>query len=200
MLAFDRFAVEVRKTKGNDRRKTRFRVLLSPPTKKELLFIKSSFFVYPSRRLGISSPHNVRCISSRAHCALVSHHASACILLRLDDIQRQAVDNIPQQVADDIHAYGVIGTVVLYATKGKIKKVGQVKVNSLIIRGSTPHSNSDNSIPQKSGLSTDSSKKDLTDTKFDLADNDTAYMSAVESGDMEAAQRMVDEAAKEAGY
>ena len=84
------------------------------------------------------------------------------------------IDDIPQPVADDIHAYGVIGTVVLYATKGKIKKVGQVKVNSLIIRGSTPHSNSDNSIPQKSGLSTDSSKKDLTDTKFDLADNDEA--------------------------
>ena len=55
---------------------------------------------------------------------------------------------------------------------------------------------SNNSIPQKSGLSTDSSKKDLPDTKFDLVDNDTAYMSAVESGDMEAAQRMVDKAAK----
>jgi len=27
---------------------------------------KCSVFVYPSRRLGISSPHNVRCISSRA--------------------------------------------------------------------------------------------------------------------------------------
>ncbi len=39
------------------------------------------------------------------------------------------------------------GRTVLYATKGKIKKVGQAKVNSLTIRGSTPHSNSDNSIP-----------------------------------------------------
>ena len=49
------------------------------------------------------------------------------------------------------------GRVVLYATKGKIKKVGQAKVNSLKIRGSTPHSNS-NSIPQKSDLSTDFEK------------------------------------------
>lgn len=59
---------------------------------------------------------------------------------------------------------------------------------------------SNNSIPQKSDLSTDSSKKDLTDTKFDLADNDAAYMSAVESGDMETVQKMVDEAARRAGY
>ena len=35
----------------------------------------------------------------------VSHHAPACIHLRLDDIQWQAVDDIPQQVADDIHAF-----------------------------------------------------------------------------------------------
>ena len=58
---------------------------------------------------------------------------------------------------------------------------------------------SNNSIPQKSDLSTDSSKKDLSDTKYDLAD-DAAYMNAVESGDMETAHRMVDEAAREAGY
>ena len=40
--------------------------------------------------------------------ALASHHASACISLRLDDI--------PQQVADDIHAFGVIwrGTVEMF--------------------------------------------------------------------------------------
>ena len=37
-------------------------------------------------------------------------------------------------------------------------------------------------------------------TKFDLADNDAAYMSAVESGDMETVQKMVDEAARRAGY
>ena len=35
-------------------------------SKKELLVDKSSFFVYPSRRLGISSPREAWCISSRA--------------------------------------------------------------------------------------------------------------------------------------
>ena len=44
-----------------------------------------SEFFYPSRRLGISSPREVRCISSALRA--VYHHASACILLRLDDIQ-----------------------------------------------------------------------------------------------------------------
>ena len=39
---------------------------LSVPKKNELLSTKSSFFFYPSRRLGISSPHEVRCISSRS--------------------------------------------------------------------------------------------------------------------------------------
>ncbi len=53
---------------------------------------------------------------------------------------------------------------------------------------------SKNSIPQKTDLSTPSVKK------YDLADDDKAYMAAVESGDMETAQRMVDEAAKKAGY
>ena len=91
-----------------------------PPTKKELLSTQSSFFVYPSCRLGISSPHNVRCISSKAvHRLCISSRASVHLpaawcnkgearhspkgytMLRIDDI--------PQQVADDIHAFGVIG-------------------------------------------------------------------------------------------
>ena len=52
--------------------------------KKELLSTKSSFFVYPSRRLGISSDASRYIISP---CRAVSHHALACIFLRLDDIQ-----------------------------------------------------------------------------------------------------------------
>ena len=56
----------------------------SAPTKKELLSTKSSFFVYPSRRLGISSDASRYIISP---CRAVSHHALACIFLRLDDIQ-----------------------------------------------------------------------------------------------------------------
>ena len=45
----------------------------------------STVFFYPSRRLGISSPHEVWWISSALWA--VYHHASACIFLRLDDIQ-----------------------------------------------------------------------------------------------------------------
>ena len=59
------------------------RCVVAPPKKfrKRML----SEFFYPSRRLGISSPREVRCISSALRA--VYHHASACILLRLDDIQ-----------------------------------------------------------------------------------------------------------------
>ena len=65
------------------------------------------YFFYPSRRLGISSPHEVWWISSALWA--VYHHASACIFLRLDDIQCLRIDDMPQRVADDIHAFGVIG-------------------------------------------------------------------------------------------
>ena len=58
----------------------------SPPTKRELLSTKSSLFVYPSRRLGISSPREVRCISSApAGLYLITRQRAFC--LRLDDIQ-----------------------------------------------------------------------------------------------------------------
>ena len=43
-------------------------------------------FFYPSRRLGISSRRS-RGYHQGRQAALVSHHAPACILLRLDDIQ-----------------------------------------------------------------------------------------------------------------
>ena len=52
-----------------------------------------------------------------------------------------------------------------------------------------------NSIPQKSDLSTDLAKKDLGETKYDLAEEpssaakrDSEYLSAVERGDMETAR------------
>ena len=62
------------------------RIPISPPTKRELLSTKSSLFVYPSRRLGISSRRSREYHQGRL-AALVSHHALACICLRLDDIQ-----------------------------------------------------------------------------------------------------------------
>ena len=64
----------------------RVQVPFLAPTKKELLSTKSSFFVYPSRRLGISSPHEVRCISS-APLGLYLITRQRASSLRLDDIQ-----------------------------------------------------------------------------------------------------------------
>ena len=58
------------------------RIHSSPPKKSENNVLG---FFYPSRRLGISLTHGVRRISSALWA--VSHHALACILLRLDDIQ-----------------------------------------------------------------------------------------------------------------
>ena len=55
------------------------------------------------------------------------------------------------------------------------------------------------SIPQKSDLSTDISEKNSS-KRFALPEIDSEYFSAVERGDMETAQKMVDEAAKKAGY
>ena len=66
-----------------------------------------SEFFYPSRRLGISSPREVRCISSALRA--VSHHASACILLRLNEIQSVPLWWYTSPCGiDDIHAFGVI--------------------------------------------------------------------------------------------
>ena len=60
----------------------RFATSLGERTKK-VVSIGYDFF-YPSRRLGISSPHKVQRISSALWA--VYHHASACISLRLDDM------------------------------------------------------------------------------------------------------------------
>ena len=73
-----------------------------PPKKKQLLFIKSCFFFYPSRRLSISSAHEVRCISSAPLGLYITthRHALSCglmryntlcwwyTMLRIDDMQR----------------------------------------------------------------------------------------------------------------
>jgi len=57
------------------------------PTKKELLSTKSSFFVYPSRRLGISSRRS-RGYHQGRRAALVSHQTLwVWIFQRLDGIQ-----------------------------------------------------------------------------------------------------------------
>ena len=60
-------------------------------------FILLRLLFYPSRRLGISSRFSVYIISP---CGAVSHHASACISLRLDEI--------PQQAADDTQCFALM--------------------------------------------------------------------------------------------
>ena len=82
--------IKVRNCWGDSRKKTVF---------------ERSFF-YPIRRIGISSPREVRCISSALRA--VSHHAPACIYLRLDDIHGYAMMICNPCGIDDIHACGVI--------------------------------------------------------------------------------------------
>ncbi len=77
------------------------------------------------------------------------------------------------------------GRHILYATNGNIKRVGNVQVNSLAIRGSGQNSNSTNNVAQV----------DSTVKRKDLE-----YQYAVNRGDTKTAQKMVDEAAKATGY
>ena len=64
-------------------------------------------FSYPSRRLGISSPREVRCISSAPlGLYLITRQRASC--LRLDDIQHFVLMICNSYGIDDIHAFGVI--------------------------------------------------------------------------------------------
>ena len=77
------------------------------------------------------------------------------------------------------------GRCILFATKGKIKKVGNVQLNSLKIKGSGQNSNYE---------------KSLSHYNTDVKNQNRVYLDAVEKGDMETAQKLVDEAAKAKGY
>ncbi len=77
------------------------------------------------------------------------------------------------------------GRHILYATKGKIKRVGNANVNSLKIRGSKLNSNSANNVAQ---IDPTVKRKDME------------YQYAVSRGDLQTAKQMVDEAAKDHGY
>ena len=63
-------------------------------------------FITPHFDAVISSPHEVRRISSALRA--VSHHAPACIYLRLDDIHGYGTMICNPCGIDDIHACGVI--------------------------------------------------------------------------------------------
>ena len=64
-------------------------------------------FCYPSRRLGISSDVS-RYIIKGGVAAFVSHHALACILLRLDDIQNFVLMICNSCGIDDIQGFALI--------------------------------------------------------------------------------------------
>ena len=89
---------------GSTAKSVQVRVLLPAPKKNEA---KASFFFYPSRRLGISSPHKVRRISS-APLGLYLITRQRAFFLRLDDIQHFVLMICNSYRIDDIHAFGVI--------------------------------------------------------------------------------------------
>ena len=73
------------------------------PTNVLFLFIQAAGLAY-HRRTKCGAYHQGR------RAALVSHHAVACIYLRLDEIQCFALVICNSFGIDDIHAFGVIGT------------------------------------------------------------------------------------------
>ena len=83
------------------------RVRYCPPKKNELLSTKSSFFFYPSRRLGISSPHKVRCISS-APLGLYLITRQRVFFLRLDEMQHCVLMICNSFGIDDIQGFALI--------------------------------------------------------------------------------------------
>ena len=70
-------------------------------------FANANGFFYPSRRLGISSTVR-RYIINHGDAVVVSHHASACIVLRLDDIHDFVVMICNSFGIDDMHGFAVI--------------------------------------------------------------------------------------------
>ena len=125
---------------------------------------------------------------------------------RKDSIVEFARGNIRYKVGDHGYIADVIvatksnGAAVLYDIKNIYEKtiteanrVTKASENSL----RTPYTSVRKSLSQSYEKSnTPDGKKSMDDT---IAD-DREYMAAVERGDMETAQRMVDEAAKAAGY
>ena len=68
---------------------------------------KSYSFFYPSRRLGISSPHNVRCISS-APLGLYLITRQRAFSLRLDEMQHFVLMICNSFGIDDIQGFALI--------------------------------------------------------------------------------------------
>ncbi len=83
------------------------RIQHPPPTKKELLSTKSSFFVYPSRRLCISSDASRYIIKGdKPPLYLITRQRASC--LRLDNIQHYVLMICNSYGIDDIQGYALI--------------------------------------------------------------------------------------------
>ncbi len=106
--------------------------------------------------------------------------------------------NVHQVVMDIAKAKD--GRIILFAVKGKTKKVGNVQVNSLKIKGSGQNSNFAPSLTQNSNGVNSNSMQPTSRNSKSIKITDSEYLSAVENGDMETAQKLVDEAAAKAGY
>ena len=76
------------------------------PTKKPLLVDKRGFFVYPSRRLGISSRRKPCISSTHFACCISSRAARVHNLLRLDEMQSFALMRYTSFGMDDIQRMG----------------------------------------------------------------------------------------------
>ena len=78
-----------------------------PPTKTEHLSTKTNVLFLFIQAAGLAHHHG-KAVDIISPYGAVSHHAPACIFLRLDDILGIRIDDIPQQVADDIQGYALI--------------------------------------------------------------------------------------------
>lgn len=111
----------------------------------------------------------------------------------------EVLDGDPLQ-SEDVGEYFGDGAVIIYekenqqsfseARREKDRKIGSISKGDL--------GYSEDLQERKRGSSEDEGT--LPDDGVKFSRRDTEYLSAVEAGDMETAQRMVDEAAKEAGY
>lgn len=63
------------------------------------------------------------------------------------------------------------GRMILYATNGQIKRVGNVQLNSLKIKGSGLNSNSNNSISNAIDSVNTENVEDVSDVKYSIDDS-----------------------------
>ena len=120
--------------------------------------------------------------------------------IKINDTNSQLIDAIERRLRDDIN--GDTGTFDRWVKSFRSRKRLNNGNNVDASRGRTTGTVNglDDSKPE--GKSTNNSSKSNRDSELNgkaSREIDTAYLDAVKSGDMETAQKMVDEAAKKAG-